>query len=133
MNVNDLKIGMIFSNENAICGETIFYKIFNIIGETIFYYFFHPFEFCCNTKLSYLFIEDLKLIDKVYSKIVVIEEEVSVYINPCHLEELLRSGANPYGSQLFLTKQFEFQVELCKIKRKVKKELEFNWEKGIYE
>ncbi len=134
----DLKIGMVFDSIYSylkiiyiITNRKIIYLIKNKNNDDIELnfgfsfdkedFFSHPHEF--------------KLINKVPPKIVEVEEEIPVYIDKIDYEKLLKEGAVSLCSMsLYDDDVFEEveTIELCKIKRPVKKELNWSWDEGVW-
>lgn len=129
----DLKVEMMFSY------KTNFYKIMKISQDTVFFFYVYKDELDCSSyRIEFIiqwFKEDkIKLIDKVPPKIVEVEEEIEVF---CHVDDLSHYSLKPYiqafkrtvnGIPADKEKEFEF----CKIKRTVKKELNWDWNEGIW-
>lgn len=134
MNIEDLKVGMVFTDIRKC-----YYKIDKITKRNIYFYVLWPCGgemriFQCD-KENLIKDYELKLIDKVLPKIVEVEEEVPVYIPNINYDPLMKCGSvsgGPYPqiTILELYKNNENYVELCKIKKIVKKELNFSWESG---
>lgn len=142
----DLKVGMVFeSNSNETSYK--YHKIFNIINEQIFCYILSDREaitYDCCAFPKKTFLNKRKLINKVPPKEIEVEEEVSVVLYKELYQKLkiqgylLSTDLVGYGDGVFLNIGHQYidvdkYVELCKIKRPVKKLVEFNWSTGRYE
>jgi hypothetical protein len=142
MKPEDLKVGMVFEDEQN------YYKIFNLnISNIVYYYYFEikqikydsPLVLCGHAKKND-FIKCNKLIDKVPHKIVEVEEEIPLYVEECfekNLHEEIFNDPNILDASIMLhlstsKEKFCRPLELCKIKRTVKKELNWCWEEGIW-
>lgn len=148
MKVEDLKVGMVFDDGFWLdCEIKRYAKIFKITEKNIlFFYFIENSErLYCSSKSKEHFLKDaIELIDKAPAKIVEVEEEVSVYIKKEDFDMLIdgipvnglhedypvisihHDHINPGHHRVDV-------VELCKIKRIIKKELNFNWDTGGFE
>lgn len=141
MNTKDLKVGMVFNYVAA--GD--FAKIFKIFEDRVFYYQFTSHgHFDCQSTDGGVFLQFYTLIGKVPPKIVEVEEEVPVYISKrgfdsiTQFSSILVNDANLYNFDetyvLSIDRNLiKYPLELCKIKRKIKKELNFNWDSGDWE
>lgn len=137
--ISKLKVGTVFFDK---LDDSVFYKIIQITPSKfyqvhckIFYKNTNSFEyssFCLNscTVLSWV------LIDKVPTKIEVVEEKVPVYISTgClrHLENCGKLGENDGNIILSLDKSFcQTSQEVFKITKTILEPLEFDWETGEY-
>jgi hypothetical protein len=155
MKPEDLKVGMIFKKEFFQEGKVnSYYYIFKLHKHSVFYYDFIDTEeaiFICGYLSKELFcnyfqretsLYRIELIDKVPPKIVEVEEEVPVYIEDKYFQDL-KNGFHIFKSvfietgttSVFLSEDkncFNNPVELGKIKRTVKKELNWCWEEGCW-
>lgn len=123
----DLKVGMIFSN------AINYFKVITIYKKYVFVEILRIDDnemYCLNEPIE-TFLRCTKLIDKVPSKIVEVEEEAPIYIENTDYKKLKENDYCCVSVNNFSTSSDK--IELCKIKRTAKKELEFNWDKGIYE
>lgn len=138
MKPEDLKVGMVFDDEDSyirLVNKIRNDFVYDILSKTE-----NSIKLLCGNNFPCFYY---KLIDKVPPKIVEVEEEISVWICE-NLEEdffhekekitAIISKEDPteslpewdYHNTLFYEK-------IGKIKRTVKKELNFNWDKGEYE
>lgn len=140
MKEEDLKVGMVFVSTNY--KEEIYIKITNIDDKNISYMIFYNSKFMGNFINKNIlpikcFIESnelqkTKLIDKVPAKIEEVEEEIPIFIEKDEYDKL--KDENFYCAYVKnFNSSFDNRTELCKIKRKVKKELNFSWEKNLWE
>lgn len=124
MQSSELRVGMVFKD-----GEN--YRKITNIGEMVSHLIKFPWDNAkgdCSRNLVE-FCEQYKLIEKVPSKIVEVEEEVPVYISQKDYDYFVSKPHKLHVSFFDLKISFEKNdKELCKIKRKVKKE--FNWDWG---
>lgn len=144
MKPKDLKVGMVFKSNGdvwihiiEILETSIIYKIYtSIFYEDISYFHTVTIIDFINTISEYGY----KLVDKVPSKTIEVEEEVPVYIHKNSYDKLIH-GITTYTplsiSKIRLedgkiSEKIEI-IELCKIKRKVTKEVNFNWQSGEWE
>jgi hypothetical protein len=131
----DLEVGMVFE------WVTYYSKIINIYKNNIFIEMMRKDdnEMHCNYYPIDTFLKFNKLIDKVPPKIVEVEEEVPIYMDKENFKRLQEEGyINSLKAINFLNisiegyKFFDGSVELCKIKRTVKKELNWSWDEGVW-
>lgn len=142
MKPEDLKVGMLFekSYNSTMLYQHYYYYIFKITKAYVFVLIYTGEFMTCQTELASYFCatSGRVLIDKVPPKIVEVEEEVPVYMPKINYECLSIGGSVSGGPYPQLSTYHSYgerndYVELCKIKRTVKKELNFSWEKGEYE
>ena len=119
----DLKVGMVFEQDNS------YVKINKLLKESILIeLLFKDGTFGSSYGPRNDFLSSRKLIDKVPPKIVEVEEEVPVYINDWQLKQAQEGAEFPFGCIVSIRKEHDSHIELCKIKRKIKKELNWDWE-----
>jgi hypothetical protein len=143
MTKEDLKIGMVLKRDfKDIGGIEEYIKIFNILNNNVYYYSYILDsiyqEMQCYSNTKDLIISIFKIAEKVPSKIEEIEEDITLYANDSEIEFIKNNTHVSYSIVVCNTKygtgheNFPINTELCKIKGKVEKTLEFDWEIGEY-
>jgi hypothetical protein len=140
----DLKVGMLLKKKFNTMDNVIEYiKIFNILNDIVYYYSYiidsvYPQSMQCYSLTKVLINGVYNIIDKVPSKIEEIEEDITLYANDSEIEFIKNNTHVSYSIVVCNTKygtgheNFPINTELCKIKGKVEKTLEFDWEIGEY-
>lgn len=147
MKEEDLKVGTILYHNRILSDCSIipfelYWKIFNITNEKYFLYALYidkenGNDFTCLSRIKYMIIRGIneniyKIVDKVPAKIEEVEEEIPIFIEKDEYDKL--KDENFYCAYVKnFNSSFDNRTELCKIKRKVKKELNFSWEKNLWE
>jgi len=138
MKPEDLKVGMVFAwrlNNEQI---SFFKKFICFYKDKVFLENIKFMHECDKIIVSepelespQWFFHNFKLIDKVPPKIVEVEEEVPLFVSSDYLK-LLQEGTYSSIQAYIISGNVldENPVQLCKIKRTVKKELNWCWESG---
>lgn len=142
MKEEDLKVGTILHKDDRYF--RIFKKVNNLNSwpylceiMTLEYGIYD----CISSNLNIFCKGNFEIVDKVPAKIEEVEEEVSVYVNKSSYDKIFIIPENEYvkiDSTLRVGESAVFMsdalyIELCKIKRKVKREVNFSWEKNLWE
>ena len=129
LKAEDLKVGMVFEDKEIYYKLLFYYLDYFFVARN--HKFYEP-QLKSDSIHKDYFIKHCRLIDKVPPKIVEVEEEVEVF---CPVYDLSEYSVKPYIQAFKRTpngipadKEKEF--ELCKIKRKFEKELNWDWEMG---